>query len=697
MPSAAESSRLWITAVAAVLVATALTFAPSLSGGFVWDDQLLIVANERVRDLANLPHVFGRSFWDVSMASADVSGGAYYRPLIAAAFSLEFQLFGLGAPGYHAVNVALHLACTALVAQWLRMRQGETDRAAPAAIAAAALGAALFALHPSRVESVAWISGGTDLWATLFALFALVSWRRVAGLRGVALVTIATLAAALCKESVLVLPALLAIERGRRPWSHLAAPVAAVAVVIAARSFLLGFVFQRSSETVLIATVRVFSSVGHLLRLVVAPWPPTVMPAFVRFDAAGAVHYDAWSVALGALATLGALGFFVAAARRTSLRPWACDLGLFAVALLPAINIAPLRLQSLVSPRFLYLPLLGLTALLARALARVSRPQVRTATLACSAALLLGASLVVRHTAAFASTADLWASEVEHNPENHFALKALAIARTREHRPFDALQLSLRAFEAAGRAHARDAQADRALDVASRVSDLTPEADQETLTAVRSFFEAFAPGHDGPAVLATRAVRLRLPLGVADRDGRIRHAWRIPYAIALARTLRYAESESVLRIILREQSRDALAWRNLLLVTASQEHWTDALAACAPALRANPTDATAEHLCEAIARAANATRTPPADPIDALVLRGNLLLSIGARERVRRMIAPAASAHPERRDLAMLLLRADLADGVLDRARARLDALRTLGVTPDLDAIGQALERRQSR
>ena len=266
VPSAAASSRLSITAVAAVLVATALTFAPSLSGGFVWDDQLLIVANEHVRDLANLPHVFGRSFWDVSMASADVPGGAYYRPLIAAAFALEFQLFGLRAGGYHAVNVALHLACTALVALWLRVRLRTEDPAAPAAVAAAALGAALFALHPSRVESVAWISGSTDLWATLFALVALGAWQRVAGPRGVALVTAATLAAALCKESVLVLPVLLAVERGRRPWGHLAAPVAAVAAVVTTRSFLLGPVFRGSSEPLLGAAARVLSSVGHLLR-----------------------------------------------------------------------------------------------------------------------------------------------------------------------------------------------------------------------------------------------------------------------------------------------------------------------------------------------------------------------------------------------------------------------------------------------
>jgi tetratricopeptide (TPR) repeat protein len=692
--SAAASPRPWITAVVLVLAATALTFAPTLSGGFVWDDQLLIVANERVRDLAALPHVFGRSFWDVSIASADLRGGAYYRPVIAAAFAVEFQLFGLRAWGYHAVNVALHLACTLLVARWLLARLRADDPGAPSPIAAAAIGAALFALHPTRVESVAWISGGTDLWATLFALAALGAWQRLPGARGVAGTTLATLAAALCKESALVLPLLLAIERGRRPWRDLAPPSAAVAAVVAARLYILGPVFHASDEGLPGAAARVLSSVGHLLRLVLAPWPPTVMPAFTRFDASGAVAYDAWSVALGALFLVGVAALLAGSVRRPALRPWARDLSLFVVALLPAINLAPLRLQTLVAPRFLYLPLLGVCALVARALSRVPASQARAATMACAAGLLLCASLVVRHTAAFASTADLWAWEVSINPDNHFALKALAIARTRERRPFDALQLSIRAFTAAGRTHARLAQVDRALDVASRVSDLTPEADQETLVAVRSFLEAFAPGREGPAVLSTRAVQLRVPLGEADRDGRIRHAWRIPYAIALARTLRYVESEAVLRTILREQARDALAWRNLLLVTACQERWSDALAACAPALHANPTDATAGHLCEAIARAERLSRAAPADPVDALMQRARLLLSIGARELVRRMVAPVAAQHPERTDLALLLVRADLADGVIDRARARLDAQRARGSTPELDELGQELDRR---
>ncbi|MBK8693816.1 MAG: hypothetical protein IPN17_16370 [Deltaproteobacteria bacterium] len=303
-------------------------------------------------------------------------------------------------------------------------------------------------------------------------------------------------------------------------------------------------------------------------------------------------------------------------------------------------------------------------------------------TMACGAGLLLCASLVVRHTAAFASSAELWAWEVAINPDNHFALKALAIARTRERRPVEALQLSIRAFEAAGRTHARQARVDRALDVASRVSDLTPEADQETLVAVRSFLEAFAPASHGPAVLSTRAVRLRLDLDEADRDGRIRHAWRIPYAIALARTLRYQESEAVLRAILRDQaetrSRGATS-------SSSPPARSDGPTRSPPARPPSPTSTP---------RARRLSRAPRA--LDALVHRSRLLLSIGARELVRRMVEPAAAQHPERADLALLLVRADLADGALDRARARLDAQRARGSTPELEALGHELDRRAS-
>lgn len=689
--------RPYFVGLGVVLAAALLTFAPSLLGDFVWDDQLLIVTNERVRHLSELSRVFDRSFWDISLASADVRGGAYYRPLIAAALVLEFQLFGLRAWGYHAVNVALHLGCTALVARWLLTRLRADDPAAPSPVAASLVGAALFALHPSRVESVAWISGCTDLWATLFALGALSVWQRSPGVRGATLAAVFTLAAALCKESVLLLPVLLAVERGRRPWRDLAPPTLAVAIAAAARFAALGVtgVNPAASETVASAIARVLSSVGHLARLVVAPWPPTVMPAFFRFDAAGSLVYEPWSVALGAACVAVALTLWLASRRRRSLAPWGRDLALVALALLPAINVVPLRLQSLVSPRFLYLPMLGVAALVARALSRVPAEQARVSTLASAAGLLLCASLVVRHTAAFSTSAELWSWEVEQNPDNHFALKALSIARTRQRRPDDALRLSLRAFAAAGRLNAHQAQVDRALDVVSRLSDLTPEADQPTLVAIRSFLEAFEPGRSGPAELTTNSLHLRVALGVSDRDGRTQHAWRIPYAIALARTLRYREAENTLRAILRDQPRDSLAWRNLLLVTACQERWDDAAAACVPALSANPADLGARRLCTAVATAAQASRRLPADGVDALVARGNLLLSVGARELVRRLVGPTAALHPQRVDLALLLIRADLADGLFDRARGRLDALGPLGATPETDAIRAALDQRR--
>lgn len=687
-----------IVGLGLVLAAAALTFAPSLLGGFVWDDQLLVVANERVRHLGELRHVFDRGFWDISLASADVRGGAYYRPLIGAALVVEFQLFGLRALGYHAVNVALHLACTALAARWLLRRLRIDSPEAPSIELAALVGAALFAVHPSRVESVAWISGCTDLWATVFALGALLAWQRVDRPRSALAAAGLTLVAGLCKESVLLLPLVFAVERGRRPWRDLGWPAGAVALVLAARVAAIGATAVNPSqdEPATAAVARVLSSVGHLARLIVVPWPSTVMPAFFRFDAAGTLVYEPWSVALGAAVVAAVVVLLLAARRHPSLAPWARDAALFAIALLPAINLVPLRLQSLVSPRFLYLPMLGVSALAARALAEVPHEKARVTALACGAALLLSASVVVQHTAAFASNADLWAWEVDRNPDNHFALKALSIARTRQHRPEDALGLSLRAFAAAGRLHAHQAQVDRALDVASRLSDLTPEADQETLVAVRSFLEAFAPGRAGPATLDARGLHLRLALDDADRDGRVHHAWRIPYAIALARTLRYAESEAVLRAVLHDQPRDSLAWRNLLLVTACQERWGDALAACTPALAANPTDLGARSLCAAVATAAHEAQADPGDPTERLIARSRRLLSVGARELVRRTVAPVAVVHPERLDLGLLLVRADLADGLLDRARARLDALRGLGATPESDALRAELDRRSA-
>ena len=153
---------------------TGMVFWQGLDGQFVWDDFALIVNNAALRDASHLGELLTTGFWNVSSSKADVSEtyAHVYRPLVTLALYVQHQLFGLEARGFHAVSLGLHLAIVTLVFPLLRREAGPETGAWLGALA----GAALFAVHPSRAESVAWISGSTELWMGLLVLAGYAIW-----------------------------------------------------------------------------------------------------------------------------------------------------------------------------------------------------------------------------------------------------------------------------------------------------------------------------------------------------------------------------------------------------------------------------------------------------------------------------------------------------------------------------------------
>lgn len=204
------------TMLALLLLATALVFLPALGGDFVWDDTLLIGTNSYIRDLSRLGEALTHDFWH-NPQSLETGVGLprrYYRPVVTLAYALQFRVFGEHPAGYHLVNLALHLGCVVLAFGWLRRRLGTRGDEGDHRLAALAwvMGAALFAVHPSRPESVAWISGSTDLWLGLFALLGLRAWDRHPRLGGAVLAGLCFFFATLSKETAVVLPALLLVD-----------------------------------------------------------------------------------------------------------------------------------------------------------------------------------------------------------------------------------------------------------------------------------------------------------------------------------------------------------------------------------------------------------------------------------------------------------------------------------------------------
>lgn len=167
------SSRAGWLAPAVVLAVTIAAFVPALQGDFVnWDDPLNFLEN---------PHYRGLGARELLWMWTTFHMG-HYIPLTWLTLGVDYVLWGMDARGYHATNIALH-AATALAFYFLALRL--LRRALPGTASAglrvgAAAGALLFAVHPLRAESVAWITERRDVLSGLFYMLAVIAYLKVA-------------------------------------------------------------------------------------------------------------------------------------------------------------------------------------------------------------------------------------------------------------------------------------------------------------------------------------------------------------------------------------------------------------------------------------------------------------------------------------------------------------------------------------
>jgi tetratricopeptide (TPR) repeat protein len=146
----------------AVAALTFVSFIPALTNGFThWDDNIYVTDNPLIASLSwgNLKAIFTTSHYGV------------YVPLTMVSYSLEYAVFGKNPAAFHTTNVVLHAVNAGLVFWLFFLLFGGNG---PAAFVAAAL----FGVHPLRVESVAWIAERKDLLCGLFFLMSLISYRR---------------------------------------------------------------------------------------------------------------------------------------------------------------------------------------------------------------------------------------------------------------------------------------------------------------------------------------------------------------------------------------------------------------------------------------------------------------------------------------------------------------------------------------
>jgi hypothetical protein len=151
-----------------LLVVSFFIYAPSLSGDFVIDDVPFIKDNPYIRDISHVTRFFTKGVWENS--AHEIKNEPLYRPMNLMPMMLNHALWGNNPLGYHLFLLLLHLANTCLVYALIR-------KVVKGSAMAATIGAAMFALHPARVESVAWISGGIDPLVGFFLLAAMLAHR----------------------------------------------------------------------------------------------------------------------------------------------------------------------------------------------------------------------------------------------------------------------------------------------------------------------------------------------------------------------------------------------------------------------------------------------------------------------------------------------------------------------------------------
>ncbi len=405
---------------AALVTASCLSFASVLDHDFVpFDDPLYVTENPRVQ--AGLT-------WEGVVWAFTSTHASNWHPLTWLSHMLDVELYGLEPGGHHLTSLLLHALNAALLFLVLRGLTGATWRSA--------LVAGLFALHPLRVESVAWVAERKDVLSSFFFLITLRfylaytqgsrRWAYAGVLGGFALGLMA-------KPMLVTLPFLLLLLdawplgrlalRGRL----LVEKIPLFVMVLA--SCVVTYAMQQQGGAVGSAEafpldVRIATALhGYLAYLGKTFWPHDLS---ILYPHSG-LRAPWFHVAGAAVALLALSAVLLRAGRRCPYLAvgWLWYLG----TLVPVIGLVQVGSQTM-ADRYTYIPGIGLALACVWGLAElVRRWRVPPAVLGASAAALLVALAVAtqRQSAHWANGVTLFQHAVDVAPENHLARNLLGV------------------------------------------------------------------------------------------------------------------------------------------------------------------------------------------------------------------------------------------------------------------------------
>lgn len=406
-----------------------------MRGGFIWDDDAH-VTRPGLRSAGGLLRIW-----------FDVGATQQYYPLLHSAFWIQHKLWGDWPLGYHLVNTLLH-ACSAVLVLFIVRRLLRAAQA-PWADSASALAAAVFALHPVHVESVAWITELKNTLSGVFYLSAMAIYLRFDDSRRAKWYALAFLLFAcglLTKTVTATLPAALLVifwwQRGRLTLRRDVAPLVPWFAIGAAAGLFTAWVEHdligaKGEEFVFTALQRgllagriVWFYLGKLV------WPANLIFIYPRWDVNPSAPGQ-WLYPIALIALVAVL-FLI---RRRSRAPLAAML-FFVGSLFPVLgffNVYPF-LFSFVADHFQYLASLGVIVFVCTAILRALPDRAGRAALALPFAIPLAlAFLTFRQCGLYADVQTLYRTTIDRNPACWMAHNNLGVEYKNAGRIDDAL------------------------------------------------------------------------------------------------------------------------------------------------------------------------------------------------------------------------------------------------------------------
>ena len=412
---------------------TVLIYRPAWHGGFIWDDDRYVIHN----DLLTAPDGLRRLWFSLDAPSQ-------YFPLAYTILRIERSLWDLNPVGYHWVNILLHLGNALLV--WCILARLK--------VPGAWLAAAIFALHPVQVESVAWISELKNVLMGSFFLLTLLTWieyvdathkhRRILYVAALVFYFLALSA----KATACTLPAalLLILWLKKKPIGRGALLEIIPFVVLALGIGLVAVWWEKYHQG-----TRMLVSLGPVERLLIACrgvwfylakifWPSNLTFIYPQWqlDATNSIAY-LWPIALVAAVVIILYGrrFFGRSVEVAAL--------FFVMTLGPVLGFIMLYTfrYTFVADHYQYLASIGPIALASAGLMRLSRSSksLRWPVVAGGFAILAFLSLLTwRQSATYRDLETLWRTTIAKNPNCWMAYNNLGVVQFEKGNTEDAIE-----------------------------------------------------------------------------------------------------------------------------------------------------------------------------------------------------------------------------------------------------------------